>query len=113
MNRFLLLLRITSIRVVVVWLLYFGVFRFDSADWKDPVLFRTFVVDDLLARYRLVGMTRREINELLGVPRDGEFFERDTDDYVYEIGPDGGADSYWLRLEFENNRVVAMDIFHD
>ena len=51
--------------------------RFDSAKWRaqkgyDPI--RIEMVDDLLRRHRLVGKSRAEINDLLGIPPETAYF---------------------------------------
>lgn len=115
-RRLLQLVRIASVVAIAVLLLYVTVFRFTSAGWKNPLLFRMFVVDDLQLRHQLVGVSRPEINELLGVPNSyGDYVGNRPDDYVYYLGPQSliGADSNWLRLQFQNDRVVATQVFHD
>ena len=72
------------------------------------------MVDDLLARYELVGMTRAAVDELLGVPPDTAYF---TDfDYVYWLGRERGfisIDSEWLCLDFEDGVVVDARLMRD
>jgi hypothetical protein len=88
---------------------------FDSAAWKsslasnnlkDPVRLR--MVDDLLRRHRLAGMSRSEIIALLGSPPPTEYFR--NYDFVYWLGPERGfisIDSEWLAIRFDSNDRVA------
>ncbi len=92
-------------------------YRFDSAIWKatqgsDPA--RLFMVDDLLRRHSLVGMSRAEVDELLGRPPATDYF-RDFE-YVYWLGPERGfisIDSEWLGLRFEQERVAEARVLSD
>src|SRR5207249_11294818 len=81
---------------------------FDSASWQDedqvysdnPVRLR--MVDDLLKRYQLVGISKAKIDELLGPPTKTEKFG--DYDYVYWLGPERGfirIDSEWLGIKFQ------------
>lgn len=93
--------------------------RFDSAIWKRAEYaanedVRIKMVDDLLKRHRLEGMTRQQIDELLGRPQPTTYF-RDYE-YVYYLGPERGflpIDSEWLCLKFRNNIVTEARDLHD
>jgi hypothetical protein len=88
---------------------------FDSVVWKsslsenslaNPVRLR--MVDSLLRRHRLVGMSRAEIAALLGTPHPTEYFR--NYDLVYWLGPERGfisIDSEWLVIRFDSNDRVA------
>jgi hypothetical protein len=93
---------------------------FDSATWKDeasqsqdnPVRLR--MVNDLLRRHRLVGITRAEVDELLGVPPQTGYFRKY--DYVYWLGPERGfmsIDSEWLVLKFDHDKVIEARLVRD
>lgn len=72
------------------------------------------MVDDLLARYELVGMTRDKVDELLGVPPETAYFT--GFDYVYWLGPERGfisIDSEWLCIDFEDGVVVDARLMRD
>jgi outer membrane protein assembly factor BamE (lipoprotein component of BamABCDE complex) len=73
------------------------------------------MVDDLLARYPLVGMTRAEVVRLLGEPPPAEYFR--NFDLVYWLGPERGfasIDSEWLVLQLDpNGRVVQAKVVTD
>lgn len=91
--------------------------RFDSEVWKsvsdnDPG--KLAMVDDLLAQNILVGMTRPEIDALLGTPPQTSYF-RDFD-YVYWLGPERGfisIDSEWLCIDFDKDVVVDARLMRD
>src|SRR5262245_55078497 len=88
---------------------------FDSASWKasltsdslDPIRLR--MVDDLLHRHRLRGMTREEVVSLLGTPPETNYF-RDYD-LVYWLGSEGGYFSlnseWWLEIKFGRDGRVS------
>lgn len=91
--------------------------RFDSSAWKsvpadDPG--KLAMVDDLLARHQLVGMTRTEIDAMLGTPPTTPFFQ--DYDYVYWLGPERGfisIDSEWLGIAFDGDIVVKAKLLRD
>ncbi len=79
---------------------------------KDYV--RIKMVDDLLNRNNLIGMSKNEVNDLLGVPPKTEYFS--NYDYVYWLGPERGfmsIDSEWLVIKFENDKVIEAKITRD
>jgi hypothetical protein len=66
------------------------------------------MVDDLLARYHLVGMTKAAVLHLLGEdPPTGYFREFDL---VYWLGPERGLmsiDSEWLVIKLDAKGTVS------
>lgn len=99
---------------------YFNRQEFDSNVWKNATFttedqpVRQQMVDDLLKRYPLVGMTRSQIDALLGVPAATNYFK--GFDYVYLLGPERGffgIDSEFLRIKFKDNRVIEVKILTD
>jgi len=81
-----------------------------SAKYQEWTRYRMY--NDLTEKYKLIGMTREEINTLLGIP------DRDYQGkcFWYEMGPDSafiGIDSRWLAIYFENDRIVKYDIKYD
>ena len=105
---------------------------FDSAVWKasleawkadfekngqvppigaDPI--RRHMVDDLLKRHPLVGMSRADVESLLGIPpRPGYFEEYDL---VYWLGMEVlGLDYQWLVIRFgADGRVTEARVLND
>ena len=80
--------------------LHEGDLSFDSTIWKrgftdnfgiiySPDTIRLRMVDDLLHRHRLRGMTREEVVSLLGTPPETNYFP--DYDLVYSLGSDGGT----------------------
>ena len=92
---------------------------FDSAKWKaenqgGPQGVRVRMVDDLLRKHRLVGMTREQVDGLLGVPPHTNYFREY--DYVYWLGPERGfisIDSEWLVIKFEKGVVTEARVLTD
>lgn len=96
--------------------------RFESAAWKaerrasDPMWpVRLRMVDDLLARISLAGMTREAVIELLGPPDNTPYFAA-PGRMVYYLGPERGMfriDSEWLVVETRDGKVTAAAIWTD
>ena len=79
-------------------------------DWDGH---RYLMVDDLLENHSPVGLSRKELEELLGPLKT-------ADEYpwweCYYLGPEPhpwGVDNIWLVPEFEENRVVAVNLLTD
>ena len=88
--------------------------RFSQTQWSDstlaygPLAVRGCMVDDLLARQRLRGATRREVVAMLGEPPETPYF-RDYD-LVYWLGPERSLmsiDSEWLVFRLDATGRVA------
>jgi len=92
---------------------------FDSASWKaenrrDAAGLRVRMVDDLLRTHKLVGMSRAQLEGLLGVPPATEYFREY--DYVYWLGPERGPfsiDSEWLVVKCAQGFVVSAIVVTD
>jgi hypothetical protein len=91
---------------------------FESGTWKNaeasPEGIRIRMVDDLLRKHPLVGMPRAEIDQLLGVPRETDYFA--DYEYVYWLGPERGLipiDSGWLGIKFSNDVVSEAQLLRD
>jgi len=85
---------------------------FDAALWQDSSQadngIRIRMVDDLLTRHQLQGMTRGKIVELLGDPEDTPYFK--DWDLVYWLGPERGffsIDSEWLVMRLDTQGRVS------
>ena len=95
--------------------------RFDPVVWQDSIQVysdlkpRGCMVDDLLAHYKLVGMTRAEIVRLLGEPRPTAYFREF--DLVYWLGSERGwlsIDSEWLVMKLDGTgRVLEAKLVTD
>lgn len=89
--------------------------KFNSNEWiatKDGDDYwsakRQRMLNDLIARHKLKGMTTDEVIELLG--REGG--DPSSGILTYKLGP-FGLDSFWLTLYFTDNRVTRYEIWND
>lgn len=92
---------------------------FDSTSWKNEQLvnslknpIRLRMIDDLFKKHNLVGMSKNQIDDLLGVSKPTF---RDYD-YVYYLGPERGfisVDSELLGVKFKNNIVIEAKVLRD
>lgn len=95
--------------------------HFDSIIWQDPKSERAWdnpvrlrMVNDLLKKHPLVGMSKIQVNKLLGIPKQTGYFR--GYDYVYWLGPERGfisIDSEWLGIKFKDNNVIEARILRD
>ncbi|MFO0994184.1 MAG: outer membrane protein assembly factor BamE [Hyphomicrobiales bacterium] len=130
-NRFQKILILIAAGLLVAFMLFVAYMRigphlehylssvsFDGQVWKqaentnDPV--RIFMVDDLLATHDLIGMSRSEIDALLGTPPKTPFFS--DYQYVYWLGLERSyikIDSEWLFIKFDQDRVVETKLLND
>jgi len=115
---FAFLLLVAYMRIVPHVEHYFSSISFHSQVWKraentnDPA--RIFMVDDLLASHQLVGMSRADVDTLLGMPPKTPFFS--SYQYVYWLGPERSfipIDSEWLGIKFDKDRVVEVKFLSD
>ena len=88
--------------------------RFEPGVWSDTIAAhsprapRGCMVDDLLRRYELPGMTRATVIQLLGEPERTTYFREY--DLVYYLGPERsslGIDSEWLLLRLDRSGRVS------
>lgn len=103
----------------IVILFFFGAnivkHTFSSESWQKHPEKRINMVDDLLAKYQLKGMSKEEIISLLGESTDTEYFKTESN-MVYYLGPERGLisiDSEWLVLEMQDNHVTEVNILRD
>ena len=94
---------------------------FDAALWResltknddDPIRLR--MVNDLLRRHRLIGLSRDELVTLLGNPPPSGYFREF--EIVYWLGPESGLfsiDSEWLIIHLgDDNRVAEAYVTKD
>lgn len=95
-----------------------GQIKFDSEKWKNVKLYfsddtRQRMLEDLLKKYKLIGMTREEIIALLGPESDPAYFK--GWDLRYWLGrePGLGIDSLWLLLRLKDGKVIEYKIATD
>lgn len=89
--------------------------RFSTGSWQKYPEKRVDMVDDLLSKYELVGMTQEEVISLLGKSTDTEYFKTENN-MVYYLGPERGLisiDSEWLVMEMQDNHISKVNILRD
>ncbi len=86
--------------------------EFDSTEWKNTKNvtnnIRIRMVDDLLRRHHLNGMSREQVTALIGEPDKTEYFK--NSDMVYWLGPERGfmnIDSEWLVVRLDSRKKVS------
>lgn len=98
-----------------------GYTQFNAAQWNDPALsaaptyVRLCMVDDLLAKYLLMGRPQKGVVELLGPPEPQNGFA--DYDMVYMLGPERqfiSIDYEWLVIKLDaaghvNDAKVVTD----
>ena len=107
---------ILIIVVIIGCLAYKEKHSFSKEKWINTPEERALFVDDLLIKYKLIGMSEHEILNLLG-ENDNEMgtFAEDYR-YVYCLGLEGQLfkiDNQWLVLDFANGYVVQYSIMMD
>lgn len=109
----------TPLLVGIVLLFLFGrsilIHRFSSESWQKHPEKRVDMVDDLLSKYELMGMTKEEVITLLGQSTDTEYFKTENN-MAYYLGPERGLisiDSEWLVLEMQDNHISKVNILRD
>ena len=100
---------------------YFNQQVFDPAIWQANAPFnvdeppkRQMMVRDLLKNHLHLGISRQEVEILLGEPVAGK--KVDGVDYIYLLGPErgfSGIDFEWLGLKFTNDKLEEVTIFTD
>ncbi len=97
---------------------YFNRTEFISSKWKGALENENSVkinmIDDLLKKHELIGMSMKEIEDLLGRPPQTGYFKEY--DFVYWLGPERGVfsiDSEWLGIKFHEGKVIKADILRD
>lgn len=88
---------------------------FTAEKWADDPWGRVNIVDDMLHRYSLIGMSKSDINMLLGDETENAYF-KENNNIVYFLGPERGLisiDSEWLVITFEKGTVSKYEILRD
>ena len=116
--------RISYIVLAVIWLIFFLLFaffgtraywtHFTPEKWQAHPDRRASMVDDLLEKHGLTGMTEAEVTALLGEnDNDRGYFTR-KERYVYWLGDRRtNIDSEWLLVDFENGVVTKYQWTED
>ena len=84
--------------------------------WREAPGERVNIVDSLLSKHDLIGMTEKEVTALLGEnDNDSGYFSKDGR-YVYYLGPERGLfsiDSEWLLIDFSDGKVSDFSLTTD
>ena len=102
--------------IIIAGVAYYHTHTFSTSKWLNGPEERTAIVDDLLAKHELVGMTEAEVVALLGGPNNDYGYFNADDRYVYYMGPERGLisiDSEWLILDFTDGVVSNSYITTD
>jgi hypothetical protein len=91
--------------------------KFDKQKWQQwpssiDVNLRLRERWDLLQSYQLVGMSRREIADMLGPPEQKETDSTDVDYYRLNSNTCGRTPAFYLEFKYSNNRVCAFRTEH-
>lgn len=109
--------------IVIISLIGFGIFRykhtFTVEKWLNAANYRTNIVNDLLEKHKLIGMTEEEIISLLGEEENyantKTSFKISKDYYepentiVYYLGVDY-MDDRWLIISIDKGIVISYCI---
>ncbi|MCM3663674.1 hypothetical protein M3204_04620 [Mesobacillus subterraneus] len=96
--------------------------EFTTEKWINEPLKRGEIVDDLLTSYKMVGMTKKEVINLLGssgepIDMERPIGEREINGLNFNLGPEPGfmsIDDAWLIIYFdEDNRVSRYKLTTD
>lgn len=89
---------------------------FSEEKWREAPGERVNIVDSLLSKHDLIGMTEKEVTALLGEnDNDSGYFSKDGR-YVYYLGPERGLfsiDSEWLLIDFSDGKVSDFSLTTD
>lgn len=107
---------ILIIIICISWFCYNrAIHRFSTEQWVDYPQERVGIVDNLLKKYQLLGITREEVILLLGEETETDYFKTENN-MVYYLGQERSLisiDSEWLVLEFQNDCVTEVNIVRD
>lgn len=104
--------------VAILWgvLSYKWDHTFTREKWKDEPEQRALFVTDMISKYELIGMTEKQVMDLLGENDNdmGTFVAENR--FVYWLGLEGQffkIDSEWLLVDFEDGIVSNYAIETD
>ena len=114
---------ISLIIIILPVLISFGLLIYNEVEskfiyekWIKKEDKRIWMVDDLLEKHEIVGMSKDDIEKLLGKPSDIAYF-KELDNMVYYLGPERGLvriDSEWLIIRFgEDDIAIDVKIMKD
>jgi outer membrane protein assembly factor BamE len=92
------------------WLLALATLALAGCVYRIDIQQGNLLDDEDIAQVE-VGMTRSQVQFLLGTPMVADSFHRDRWDYAYYLsrGREPDPDRRWLIVYFENDRVARVD----
>ena len=91
--------------------------EFNSNIWKNNEEKRIELIDNLMDKKLLDGLTKNELIELLGEPIEKTgYFKNSGRDMIYYLGAERhpfGVDSKWLLIWLENDIVNKYEVWTD
>ena len=102
--------------IIIASVAYHDKHTFSTSKWLDDPEGRTAIVDDLLEKNELVGMSEDDVLSLLGEPDNYYGYFNADNRYVYYMGAERGLfgiDSEWLILDFMDGVVSDSYITTD
>ena len=99
---------IIAVILLTVDFSYIRAHSFTVHKWSSYPENRTKIIADFLNDYELVGMSKKEVIELLGKSDNGAGYFNLENRLVYYLGPERGLisiDSEWLVIDFRDGLV--------
>lgn len=111
---FFSLITLICVSIFIVLLLIGTMDRFDereftSITWKANKEKRIEMIDDLIDKQLLDGLSKQEVITALGAPNESDSFSGMDPDLLYYLGPDRGfvsMDSEWLLIWLNDDNFV-------
>ena len=88
---------------------------FTTEKWLENPSQRVKIVNDLLLRYDMVGMNKKEVINLLGENNQDRHYAN-NDIFVYYLGSERGfisIDDEFLEITFIDDKVVKVEVVTD
>ncbi len=105
---------ILSILSFFYFLSYTPTHEFSEKAWENEPDKRVEIIDDMMERRLLDGLTREDVVALLGKPDDNTSQFRSLNwDMIYHLGPESGVfriDSEWLLIWLKNDTVAKYEV---
>jgi hypothetical protein len=118
LKKLLLFLGISLIFLVGINIWFVNKHEFTKEKWINEPSSRSEIVEDLFQDYKLIGMTRKELETLLGTPEvEHPIGESEATGLSYIIGPEPGfvsIDDAWLDFHLnKDGRVTHYELTTD
>ena len=99
----------TIILLILIIIAFFWEEKFTKEKWLNNPDERTVIVNNLLSKHKLIGMSEKEIINLLGDPTYSE-----NDILYYDLGPERSfiqMDHEFLHIKISEDAVVSATIY--